>query len=155
MTAVVAIQPAMSRPGLAVAPPRPHSSQPMTGKENQNPAKSTSSLAGANTVRSRRERPCDACRRRKSRCVIHEGAVLCVLCEFHRQVSHTTPKPMRLLYVESNPDVSCRSVPSYRVRSRGSGNFPRAKRTRRLRKGWYFVDRQVGAYTFGAKLTAA
>jgi hypothetical protein len=31
------------------------------------------------------ERPCDACRIRKIRCVIHEGSVLCVLCELHKQ----------------------------------------------------------------------
>ena len=35
--------------------------------------------------RSSRNRPCDACRRRKSRCVMNEGAVKCVLCEFHAQ----------------------------------------------------------------------
>lgn len=35
--------------------------------------------------RSSRHRPCDACRRRKSRCVLKEGAVKCVLCEFHGQ----------------------------------------------------------------------
>lgn len=29
--------------------------------------------------------PCDACRRRRSRCVIHPGAALCVLCEYHKQ----------------------------------------------------------------------
>ena len=30
-------------------------------------------------------RPCDACRRRRSRCVPKEGALKCVLCEFHNQ----------------------------------------------------------------------
>lgn len=34
---------------------------------------------------SSRNRPCDACRRRKSRCVLNEGAFKCVLCEFHAQ----------------------------------------------------------------------
>jgi hypothetical protein len=33
----------------------------------------------------RKDRPCDACRKRKSRCVINDGAKLCVLCEFHHQ----------------------------------------------------------------------
>ena len=32
-----------------------------------------------------KSRPCDACRRRKSRCVLKDGAVKCVLCEFHDQ----------------------------------------------------------------------
>ncbi|GAB7354115.1 hypothetical protein MBLNU459_g4679t1 [Dothideomycetes sp. NU459] len=34
--------------------------------------------------RSRRDRPCDGCRRRKSKCVLQE-AQRCVLCEFHNQ----------------------------------------------------------------------
>ena len=37
---------------------------------------------GPNTAKSR---PCDACRRRKSRCVLKDGATKCVLCEFHNQ----------------------------------------------------------------------
>jgi hypothetical protein len=36
-------------------------------------------------IRTRRDRPCDACRRRKSRCVIHESQDACVLCQFHHQ----------------------------------------------------------------------
>jgi hypothetical protein len=86
----VAIQPAMPpRPTTdspvtiaAARPPQPK--RRMSGKENLPQGKPTSSSAVA-SVRNRRERPCDACRRRKSRCVIHEGAVLCVLCEFHKQ----------------------------------------------------------------------
>lgn len=39
---------------------------------------------GTNT-RSRRDRPCDSCRRRKSRCVLPPGAEACVLCTFHKQ----------------------------------------------------------------------
>ncbi|ORY17820.1 fungal-specific transcription factor domain-domain-containing protein [Clohesyomyces aquaticus] len=35
--------------------------------------------------KSRSRRPCDSCRRRKSRCEIVEGAPPCVLCRFHRQ----------------------------------------------------------------------
>ncbi|GAB7358985.1 hypothetical protein MBLNU230_g5059t1 [Neophaeotheca triangularis] len=32
---------------------------------------------------SKRSRPCDACRRRKSKCVTEEGSNSCVLCKFH------------------------------------------------------------------------
>ena len=32
-----------------------------------------------------KHRPCDTCRRRKSRCVVNEGAAKCVLCEFRSQ----------------------------------------------------------------------
>ncbi|KAF1969844.1 hypothetical protein BU23DRAFT_230956 [Bimuria novae-zelandiae CBS 107.79] len=84
MTTAVAIQPAMPRPTpvpiAAARPKKQHKSSP--GKENQVTGKSVGPVAN---IRTRRERPCDACRRRKSRCVIHEGAVLCVLCEFHKQ----------------------------------------------------------------------
>jgi hypothetical protein len=45
---------------------------------------STSGDSGTN-MRSRKDRPCDACRRRKSRCVINEGQTSCVLCQFHTQ----------------------------------------------------------------------
>jgi hypothetical protein len=51
-------------------------------------------------VRSRRDRPCDACRRRKSRCVIHEGQESCALCQFHKQectfVQSPQPRKRRL-----------------------------------------------------------
>ncbi|KUJ14225.1 uncharacterized protein LY89DRAFT_686734 [Mollisia scopiformis] len=33
----------------------------------------------------RKERPCDACRKRKSRCVLEEDSPICVLCKFHGQ----------------------------------------------------------------------
>jgi hypothetical protein len=45
---------------------------------------STSGESGVN-MRTRKDRPCDACRRRKSRCVINEGQTSCVLCQFHTQ----------------------------------------------------------------------
>lgn len=35
--------------------------------------------------KSRSRRPCDSCRRRKSRCEIIDGSTPCVLCRFHRQ----------------------------------------------------------------------
>ena len=35
--------------------------------------------------RPRRDRPCDACRRRKSKCVVNPRAILCVLCDFYKQ----------------------------------------------------------------------
>ncbi|KAI9050633.1 hypothetical protein LZ554_005792 [Drepanopeziza brunnea f. sp. 'monogermtubi'] len=33
----------------------------------------------------RKDRPCDACRKRKSRCVLEDDAAVCVLCRFHNQ----------------------------------------------------------------------
>ena len=36
-------------------------------------------------IKGRRERPCDACRKRKSRCVINEGTTVCTACGAHGQ----------------------------------------------------------------------
>lgn len=41
--------------------------------------------ASGNSSRSAKERPCDACRRRKTRCVKEKGEDKCVLCKFHSQ----------------------------------------------------------------------
>ncbi|KAF2261835.1 hypothetical protein CC78DRAFT_338034 [Lojkania enalia] len=97
MTTAVAIQPAMPRPTpVPIAAARPRKQQrPSPGKENLVSAKPVSSTVGpVANIRTRRERPCDACRRRKSRCVIHEGAVLCVLCEFHKQECTFVQSPL-------------------------------------------------------------
>lgn len=58
-----------------------------------NAANSSKEVAGNsydNTIpitntRSRRDRPCDGCRRRKSRCVLNFGSTICILCNFHNQ----------------------------------------------------------------------
>jgi len=46
---------------------------------------STSADSGTNNIRSRKDRPCDSCRKRKSKCVINAGQTKCVLCQFHSQ----------------------------------------------------------------------
>ena len=46
---------------------------------------STAFAHSGTNIRSRKDRPCDACRRRKSRCVVNEGQTSCVLCQFHTQ----------------------------------------------------------------------
>ncbi|KAF1997441.1 hypothetical protein P154DRAFT_280653 [Amniculicola lignicola CBS 123094] len=97
MTTAVAIQPAMPRPTpVPIAAARPRKQQrPSPGKENLVSVKPVSSTVGpVANIRTRRERPCDACRRRKSRCVIHEGAVLCVLCDFHKQECTFVQSPL-------------------------------------------------------------
>jgi hypothetical protein len=64
------------------------------------PGAAVQGSAEPSNTRTRRDRPCDACRRRKSRCVIHEGAEVCVLCEFHKQectfVQSPQPRKRRL-----------------------------------------------------------
>jgi len=47
--------------------------------------------------KARKDRPCDACRKRKSRCVLNEGSTICVLCGFHSQACTFlyTPQPRK------------------------------------------------------------
>lgn len=79
MATVMAVQPLAPRPIIAAwSPPN----QFMDGKENRPALKQLQQAAPAS--RSRRERPCDGCRRRKSKCVLQESR-RCVLCEFHKQ----------------------------------------------------------------------
>lgn len=92
----------MPRPNpIPIAAARPKKQQqhqqqkPLPVKDHVVSGKPASSAPGpVANIRTRRERPCDACRRRKSRCVIHEGAVLCVLCEFHKQECTFVQSPL-------------------------------------------------------------
>ncbi len=63
-------------------------------------SKAMATVADATNTRSRRDRPCDACRRRKSRCVIGDGVASCTLCDFHKQectfVQSPQPRKRRL-----------------------------------------------------------
>jgi hypothetical protein len=54
----------------------------------------TNSRASDTTNSSLRpDRPCDACRRRKSRCVLNTESTACVLCKFHRQTCTFNEEP--------------------------------------------------------------
>ncbi|TVY42850.1 Transcriptional activator protein [Lachnellula subtilissima] len=69
---------------------------------------SASGDSGMN-VRGRKDRPCDACRRRKSRCVINEGQNICVLCQFHTQECTFVQSPQprkRKLNIEGGKEES-------------------------------------------------
>jgi hypothetical protein len=61
------------------------------------PQGSISSTSGLPSARNRPRRPCDACRKRKSRCEISEGETVCVLCKFHRQscLFQQNPQPRK------------------------------------------------------------
>jgi hypothetical protein len=65
----------------------PGSNSPLQLSSNQDALSPVvqGSINGDSTATRRPDRPCDACRRRKSRCVINYNAATCVLCEFHRQ----------------------------------------------------------------------
>ena len=70
----------------------------MEGKENR-PALKQLKQSNRTPPRSKRERPCDGCRRRKSKCVLQESRK-CVLCEFHKQectfVENAQPRKRKL-----------------------------------------------------------
>lgn len=83
-------------------------------------------------TRSRRDRPCDACRRRKSRCVLNEGTSVCVLCRFHNQ---------ECTFVQS-PQPRRRRAP---VDSAGADNKKDRERDNRERDGGGRKDRERGS----------
>ncbi|KAH0558404.1 hypothetical protein GP486_004939 [Trichoglossum hirsutum] len=90
------------------------------------PSTTTQGPAEPLNTRTRRDRPCDACRRRKSRCVIHEGAEVCVLCEFHKQectfVQSPQPRKRRLNGDAREEDTSKRRSPDTEHARRTSQN---------------------------------
>lgn len=52
------------------------------------------SLSGSSAVRGpRKDRPCDACRRRKTRCVTQEGSLTCGFCKLHSKDCTFLEKP--------------------------------------------------------------
>ncbi|KAK6505364.1 Fungal specific transcription factor [Arthrobotrys musiformis] len=91
----------MAEPSNPIAASAPsQSSQSVNSSSNANPGRKSpapaapppastqpsSATTSTNTnTRSRKDRPCDACRRRKSRCVMNEDSSVCVLCQFHKQ----------------------------------------------------------------------
>ena len=94
-------------PHWQAPPPPPHQTpraqQPyMDGKENRPALRQIRQQSGTSRPtppRSKRERPCDGCRRRKSKCVLQESRK-CVLCEFHKQectfVENAQPRKRKL-----------------------------------------------------------
>jgi len=82
-------------------------------------------------TRSRRDRPCDACRRRKSRCVLNEGTSVCVLCRFHNQ---------ECTFVQS-PQPRRRRAP---VDNTGADNKKDRERENRERDGGGQKDKERG-----------
>lgn len=101
MSAALAYHSMLVPAGLSVSipssgqPPRP------TDMISSLKAKSTQPRKEQKAVRGRRERPCDACRKRKSKCVTHEGQNnVCAACSVHRQdctyIEDPQPRKRRL-----------------------------------------------------------
>jgi len=86
MATAMAVQPLAPRPCSrdvpAWSPPKQHQQQRLMDNNDSRPA--LKQIQQSAPQRPRRERPCDGCRRRKSKCVLQEDR-RCVLCEFHKQ----------------------------------------------------------------------
>ena len=106
-----------------VAPsPSPLSATPsstVSGFPNSNrsveslPSQAPSGQAkAAKTRRDRKDRPCDACRRRKSKCVMNEGQTVCAACGMHGQkctfLEDPRPRKRRVDGDGSTPDTAKR-----------------------------------------------
>ena len=86
------------------------------------PSKDMSAPTKAQRIpRGKRERPCDACRKRKSKCVVTEGRKTCAACGAHGQectyVEDPQPRKRRTDNETSNPDGAKRrqdsGIPKY------------------------------------------
>lgn len=52
------------------------------------------------------DRPCDTCRKRKSKCVIKPGSAKCILCDFHHQPCTFDENPAPRVKRKSGPTNS-------------------------------------------------
>ncbi|RDW71798.1 hypothetical protein BP5796_07832 [Coleophoma crateriformis] len=89
---------------------------------NGSMSSSNSNESSLTNTRTRKDRPCDACRRRKSRCVINEGQPSCVLCQFHSQdctfVQSPQPRKRKLNTEGKEESVAKRRSPGAEERRR-------------------------------------
>lgn len=100
------------------------SSWPQTNSPHKEQRTALKQLQQPPVPRGRRERPCDGCRKRKSKCVQQENRK-CVLCEFHKQdctfVENAQPRKRKLDEASKKESPSKRSPtttqPSSPVRS--------------------------------------
>lgn len=92
---------------------------PVTGPVRATPVKRhaispNSGMASKNSAvpRGRRERPCDACRKRKSKCVIGEGQKSCAACGVHGQdctfIEDPQPRKRKTDAEATEPDAAKR-----------------------------------------------
>ncbi|KAG8527190.1 uncharacterized protein KY384_008620 [Bacidia gigantensis] len=95
-----------------MAQPQPHVPHPKPSMESltsQPPAQKEKRR------RDRKDRPCDACRRRKSKCVINEGQTVCAACAMHGQkctyVEDPRPRKRRV-DTEGQPEGAKRRAPT-------------------------------------------
>lgn len=97
---------------IPIVPDSDDKQREVADKSNPSPRPKSSSMRSLiegdlPNTRTRKDRPCDACRRRKSKCVIHEAQSACVLCKFHKQECTFVQSPQprkRKLVVETKEE---------------------------------------------------
>lgn len=107
----------VSMPSTGPQPPRP------TGMISSLKAKPTPPGKEQRVARGRRERPCDACRKRKSKCVTHEGQNnVCAACSVHGQdctyIEDPQPRKRRLESGGKEADLPKRRSVQYMIARR-------------------------------------
>ncbi|KAF2207019.1 hypothetical protein CERZMDRAFT_115476 [Cercospora zeae-maydis SCOH1-5] len=75
--------------------------------------------AQQDALAAKRSRPCDACRRRKSKCVTEDGSSICVLCRFHGQACTyiEAPQPRKRNTHATSSVASAAQLPLKRKRT--------------------------------------
>lgn len=108
MTAATMSHPLLLPAAAPMTAPAPPTKTSATTKVKSNPSEKENKIA-----RGRRERPCDACRRRKSKCVVTEGpSKTCAACGVHGQectyLEDPQPRKRRLDTERKDQDSSKR-----------------------------------------------
>jgi len=91
ITSIRRSQPSISIDVWGPGPPSPMASNPASGAP-QNVSASAKPPANGWT---RRDRPCDACRRRKSRCITLENTETCIMCQSRAEECTFVENPQR------------------------------------------------------------
>ena len=116
-------------------------------KNFSNSMSSTTSAESGSNIRTRKDRPCDACRRRKSRCVIHEGQQSCVLCQFHTQdcTFVQSPQPRKRKLNTEGKEESSAKRRHVQISSKSLASHPALCRILRgvTTNMIYFLDPQI------------
>ncbi|KAI4146068.1 MAG: hypothetical protein L6R39_003602 [Caloplaca ligustica] len=112
MAAAIAPQPSLVS-GTASAPKASTPSSQRSDQTSASKPKRAPTAKDGKTPRGKRERPCDACRKRKSKCVMNEGSSgTCAACAIHNQqctfVEDPQPRKRRLDHDGKEVDSSKR-----------------------------------------------
>lgn len=113
-----------SRSGSISGPAGGNANSGGAGSSGPGHAGAIASSSATVAATKRRDRPCDACRKRKSRCVLNEGQTACVLCQFHSQdctfVQSPAPRKRRIASTSTARGKDAASVAGQDTEERSS-----------------------------------